>query len=277
MAVVHGHAPLTDAAIRGDGHMRRRQLIAQGLSDRPRDSCSRIDLVKRVAVPLEELDLAEAQSQNLKTTDGLQKASQRLDVKAFGNDGQFRDRSLKQEHSKQNRPAHHGQSFPCMIPEAFVTSYGFLTIGGVICMVIGGVMLVDSPAGFMRVSLRIIIPFAVATAGVTFFLVSRIIKAQRTLPQTGGGQMLTADAVAVEGFESDGERYRGLVRARGELWRSISSSPVAADQRVEVQGRDGLTLIVKSAGQKKVLSIQEERKSNQEPEDSVKERRKRWF
>jgi membrane-bound ClpP family serine protease len=129
----------------------------------------------------------------------------------------------------------------------------------------------------MRVSLRIIIQLAIATAGVTFFLVSRIIKAQRVLPQTGGEQMLTADAVAVEGFESDGERYRGLVRARGELWRSVSTSPVAADQRVEVQARDGLTLIVQPPGQKKVLSIQEEQKSNQESEDSVKGRRKRWF
>jgi len=82
----------------------------------------------------------------------------------------------------------------------------------------------------------------------------------------------------VEKFESDGERYRGLVRARGELWRSVSSSPVAAKQRVEVQARDGLTLIVQPAGQKKVLSIQEERKSNQEElEDSANGRRKRWF
>ena len=138
-------------------------------------------------------------------------------------------------------------------------------------------MLVDSPAGFMRVSLRIIIPFALATAGVTFFLVTRIIQAQRVPPQTGGGQMLTADAVALENFESDGERYRGWVRARGELWRSVSNSPVVAKQRVEVQARDGLTLIVQPAGQKKVLSIQEERKTNQELEDSAKGRRKRWF
>lgn len=170
-----------------------------------------------------------------------------------------------------------GIALALFLAEAFVTSYGFLTIGGVICMVMGGVMLVDSPAGFMRVSLRIIIPFALATAGITFFLVTRIIQAQRTPPQTGGGQMLTADAVAVENFESDGERYRGLVRARGELWRSVSSSPVAARQRVEVQARDGLTLIVQPAGLKKVLSIQEERKSNQELEDSAKGRRKRWF
>jgi membrane-bound serine protease (ClpP class) len=167
-----------------------------------------------------------------------------------------------------------GIAMALFLAEAFVTSFGFLTIGGVICMVIGGVMLVDSPAGFMRVSLRIIIPFALATAAVTFFLVSKIIQAKRAPPQMVGGRMVTADAVAVEGFESDGELYRGWVRARGELWRSISSSPVAAGQRLEVQTRDGLTLIVQPAGQKNVLST-EEGKSNQELEDSAKGRRKR--
>ena len=156
-----------------------------------------------------------------------------------------------------------GIALAMFVAEAFVTSYGFLTIGGLICLVVGGVMLVDSPAGFMRVSLGMIVPIAIATAGVTFFLVSRIAKAQRASPQSVG-QMLDAEAIAVEDFENEGgERHRGLVRSRGELWRAISNTPVAAGQRLEVHTREGLTLIVQPAGQKKVLSIQEERKSNQ--------------
>ena len=105
--------------------MRLGQLIAQRLGDRPRDSGSRIDLVKRIAVPLEELDLAEAQSQNLIATDRLQKASQGLGVKAVGHDGQFGDRPLKPEHSKQARPAQHGQSIQRMVPEGMIVSEGF--------------------------------------------------------------------------------------------------------------------------------------------------------
>ncbi len=169
-----------------------------------------------------------------------------------------------------------GIALAMFVAEAFVTSYGFLTIGGVICLVVGGVMLVDSPTGFMRVSLRMIIPIALATAAVTFFLVSRIVKAQRALPQSVG-QMLNAEAVALEDFENEGERYRGLVRSRGELWRATSNAPVAAGQRLEVQTREGLNLIVQPAGQKKVLSIQEERKSNQNQEKSVEGRKRRWF
>ena len=55
--------------------MRLSQLVAQRCGDRPRNSRSWIDLVKRVAVPFEELDLLEAQSENLVAVDRLQKAS----------------------------------------------------------------------------------------------------------------------------------------------------------------------------------------------------------
>ena len=81
--------------------MRLGQLITQRLGDRPRDSRSRIDLVKHVAVPLEELDLAEAQSQNLIAINRLQEASQGFGVKAVSHDSQFGDRPLKPKHSKQ--------------------------------------------------------------------------------------------------------------------------------------------------------------------------------
>ncbi len=159
------------------------------------------------------------------------------------------------------------------VAEAFVPSYGFLTIGGVICLAIGGVMLVDSPAGFMRVSLQMIVPLALATGAVTFFLLGRIVKAQRVIPQTGSEQMLTAEAVAVEEFKPDGERYLGQVRVHGELWRAISEVPVVGNQRLEVQRRDGLTLRVQPGGQKKVISIQEDRNRELRTEDSIKGRK----
>lgn len=169
-----------------------------------------------------------------------------------------------------------GIAMAMFIAEAFVTSYGFLTIGGVICLVIGGMMLVDSPTGFMRVSLRMIVPIALATAGITFFLVSRIIKAQRSVPQSVG-QMFAAEAVALDQFEGEGDRYRGTVRAHGELWQAVSDTPVAAGQRLEAQRREGLTLFVQPAGHKKVLSIQEERTQNRTTEDSIEGRKKKWF
>ena len=84
------------------------QLGAQRLGDRLRDSRGWIDLVERVAVPLEELDLVEAQSEDLVAIGRLQKAPQGLRMKAVGHDDQFGDRPLKPENLKQARPAQHG-------------------------------------------------------------------------------------------------------------------------------------------------------------------------
>ena len=108
--------------------MRLGQLIAQRLGDCSRDSRSRIDLVEHVAVSLEELDLMEAQSQDLIAIDRLQKASQGLGVKAVGHDGQFGERPLKPEHSKQARPAQHGQSIQRMVPEGHDRQRGLQTV-----------------------------------------------------------------------------------------------------------------------------------------------------
>gem|GEM_PF-3626614 len=100
------------------------QLIAQRLGDRPRDARSQIDLVERIAVSFEELDLLEAQSQNLIVSDRLQKASQGLGVKTVGHDGQFGDWPLKLEHSKQARPTQYGQALPHMVPEFIIVREG---------------------------------------------------------------------------------------------------------------------------------------------------------
>ena len=81
VAMVHRRAISADPAIGGDGLVRFGQLRTQRLGDRPRDFRSRIDLVERVAVPLEKLDLLEAQAKDLIATDRLQKASQGLGVK----------------------------------------------------------------------------------------------------------------------------------------------------------------------------------------------------
>ena len=130
------------------------------------------------------------------------------------------------------------------VAEANVTSYGALTAGGIICLIIGGTMLVDSPSGFLRVSLGLLIPLAVATGLITVFLLSRIIRAQRTPVLTGGEALLEREAVATEDFVPDASGFRGQVFVRGELWQARSATPIGAGAVVQVAKRDGLNLVV---------------------------------
>src|SRR5690606_32506102 len=103
------------------------------------------------------------------------------------------------------------------------------------------------PTGFQSVSLTLLIPIALATAGVTLFLVGSIVKAHRGRVQVGGELLARAEAIADEEFAFDGVKYVGMVRTQGELWRAVSLAPVVAGQPLAVEGREGLTLLVRSA------------------------------
>jgi membrane-bound serine protease (ClpP class) len=112
------------------------------------------------------------------------------------------------------------------------------------CLITGGLMLVDSPAGFLRVSLWVLMPIGLAAAAITVFLVGGVIRASGIPAQTGSESMLGTVAVAEADFIAAGERYSGTVRTHGELWTASSPAPVSAGDAVEVLSRDGLTLLV---------------------------------
>ncbi len=132
------------------------------------------------------------------------------------------------------------------VAEAFFTSFGALTLGGVVCVVLGGLMLVDSPGGMLRVSATVVVPVALATAAITVFLVGSVVKAMRGRVQTGVEGMLGSEALAHEAFVPAEGRYHGMILTHGELWKAISAAPVAQGDAVEITGRDGLTLFVET-------------------------------
>ena len=132
------------------------------------------------------------------------------------------------------------------VAEAFVVSYGALAVSGIVCLILGGTMLVDSPTGFMRVSLTLLIPISVATGLITAFLIASVVKAQRRRILTGGEGMLGMPAVARVDFLTNEDEYTGQVFVQGEIWTARSNRPVASGQAVRVQSRQGLTLLVEN-------------------------------
>lgn len=137
-----------------------------------------------------------------------------------------------------------GLAVGLFVAEAFVASFGALTLGGVVCLVLGGLMLVDTPVEMMRVSVWVVVPVALATGAIAFFLMGNAIKALRGRVQTGSEGMVGSTAVAREPFVEDGGQYRGMVVAHGEWWQAACSHPVDEGERLEVTGREGLTLYV---------------------------------
>jgi len=125
--------------------------------------------------------------------------------------------------------------------EIKIVSHGVLTIGGIIAMTIGSLMLFESPGPFVRLSLSLVLP-AVAFTVLFFSLIIRLaLKAYRTKPLTGREELIGMEGVAKADISSEG----GLVSIRGELWSAFSGEPIAKDERVVVEEILGLRIKVR--------------------------------
>lgn len=130
------------------------------------------------------------------------------------------------------------------VAEAFVPSFGVLTVGGVVCLILGGLMLIDSPTGVVEVSLSVLIPTAVASGLIAFFLMGQVVRAHHAPLQTGSESFLGETATATEDFHPENGVYMGMVLMQGELWTAIASTSIQDGYSVRVIDRSGLTLTV---------------------------------
>ena len=121
------------------------------------------------------------------------------------------------------------------IAEIKVISHGILTIGGIVSLVIGSLMLFQAPDPALRVSWRVMIP-AVAIVSLFFVTVIAIaVKAQLRRP-LGGREGL----MGVEGRAATDVGGEGKVLIRGEYWDAVSDVPVAKGAKVRVIGVEHL-------------------------------------
>ena len=77
-----------------------------------------------------------------------------------------------------------------LIAEIKVVSHGVLTIGGIIAILLGSVMLVNTAELPLRVSWTVIVPVVALTAGIFVFAVSAGVRAQMQRPTTGVAGLL---------------------------------------------------------------------------------------
>jgi len=126
------------------------------------------------------------------------------------------------------------------IAEIKVVSHGLLAIGGVISLFLGSLMLIESPAEYMKISLSVIIPAVLVSAAFFFFAVTMAIRARLKKPTTGmeglvGEIGITTTTVAPE----------GKVSIHGEFWDVISDQNIERGEKVQVIGVTNLKLKVK--------------------------------
>jgi hypothetical protein len=96
------------------------ELSAQCIGDRSRDSRDEIDPVERMTGAFEESNVVQAQTEDLVAINRLQKASQRLGVKALAGDDQLADGLRKSHGAEDARAAQYGQSIQRVVPEILI-------------------------------------------------------------------------------------------------------------------------------------------------------------
>jgi membrane-bound serine protease (ClpP class) len=130
-------------------------------------------------------------------------------------------------------------AFALFAAEAKFATHGVLTIGGIVLLTLGGLLLVDAPIPQMRVHLWTALAVSVPLGLITAFLMSIALQARRNKLVSGSQGLIGETAIAQTSLSP-----RGKVFVHGEIWDAVSSSDVSAGQTVVVTTVDGLILRV---------------------------------
>ena len=128
------------------------------------------------------------------------------------------------------------------LAEIKVTSYGLLSIGGTISLLLGSLMLFDSPAPFLRVDPKVLITTVTITAGFFFLIATLAFRAYLRKPASGSEGLIGMTGVATSRIAP-----RGKVFVHGEYWDAYSEEVIEDGEEVEVIGVKGLKIKVKKS------------------------------
>ncbi len=127
------------------------------------------------------------------------------------------------------------------ILEIKIVSHGALTIGGIIAMIIGSLMLFESPSPFMKLSLYLVLPAAIITALFFSVTLSLAFKAYKRRPVTGSEGLIGMEGSACTDITKD----EGMVSLHGEHWSAYSDEPIAKGESIIVEDVSGLKVKVR--------------------------------
>jgi membrane-bound serine protease (ClpP class) len=136
------------------------------------------------------------------------------------------------------------------VAEAFTSTFGLLTLAGLVSLVVGATLLVDDtdPEFFaepsVQVSWGVVLPMAMLMAAASAALAWNARRVQTQASPTGKEGLIGARArVTPGGVGPEG----GHVTMQGERWEAVAEAPLAAGAPVRVVAVDGLRVKVEPA------------------------------
>ncbi len=120
-------------------------------------------------------------------------------------------------------------SIGLFILEIKIQSYGILSVGGVLAMVIGSIMLIDAPIPELRPSLNFIIPIAISLSLIFLFLIILAVKAHARKASTGREGLIGETGKAKTDLSPEGKVF-----VHGEIWDAEAPENIPKGSKVKV-------------------------------------------
>lgn len=126
------------------------------------------------------------------------------------------------------------------ILEMKVPSYGMLSVGGVIALFLGSIMLFHSREPYLRISMKTLVPMILLSTLFFGSIIFLAIRAQKQKPKTGFHAI-----VGESGKVTSDIIETGKVFVAGEIWDAVSDESIKEGEDVVVTGKEGFKLFVK--------------------------------
>jgi membrane-bound serine protease (ClpP class) len=105
--------------------------------------------------------------------------------------------------------------------EIKIPSYGILSIGGVVSLIIGSVMLIDSSLPFLQISWKVILGAAITTTLFFLFAIGLALRTFRKKPTTGKEGLVGEEGIVIEDLKP-----MGVIEVHGEIWKAIAEKRI---------------------------------------------------
>lgn len=125
------------------------------------------------------------------------------------------------------------------IMEMKITSYGLLSVAGVVSLLLGSLMLFEGTTPDMELSLQVLLPTIILISGFFVAVASLVFRAQMSKPTTGSMGLVGEVGVVKKALTPEGKVF-----VHGELWNARAQAAVEENVKVRVLKVDNLILEV---------------------------------
>ncbi len=130
------------------------------------------------------------------------------------------------------------------IMEMKITSYGLLSVAGVVCLLLGSLMLFKGSTPDVKLSWQVLLPTMIVISGFFVAVAGLVFRAQISKPTTGSTGLVGEIGIVKKALAPDGKVF-----VHGELWNARSKDPIDEDTKVRILQVVNLVLEVEAVNQ----------------------------